>query len=103
MHPLLIASIFVVAMASPAVVALKYAAKPKRELALEAGSARRLPRTDEGSLVLPPRVPEYIALTPRLRLLESATLINQLPMSASVDQAEDGIRVSQEGRENVMA
>jgi hypothetical protein len=36
-------------------------------------------------------------------LLESATLINQLPMSASVDQAEDGIRVSQEGRENVMA
>ncbi len=104
MNPLLIASIFVVTMASPAVVALRYTAKPKRELALKSCSARRrLPRKVEGPVALPVRVPEYFSATPGPRLLESATSITQLPVSASVHQAEDGIRISREDRENVMA
>lgn len=104
MHPLIIASIFVVTMASPAVVALRYTAKPKRELALESGSAqRRLTNAVEGSMVLPARVPKYISATPGPRLLTQLTPVNRRPVDASVREAEDEIRISREDRENVMA
>jgi hypothetical protein len=100
----MIASIFVVTMASPAVVALRYTAKPKRELALGSGSAqRRLTSAVEGSMILPVRVPEYVSATPGPRLLTQLTPINRRPVCASVDLAEDGISVSREDRENVMA
>jgi hypothetical protein len=80
-HPLLIALVFVVMMASPAVVALQYAAKPKRELALEHGAARqRLPRRIESSVILLDRVPASVrAAGPRL--LASLKPIEQPPMN----------------------
>jgi hypothetical protein len=101
--PLLIALIFAVTMALPAVVAVRYAAKPKRELALGSGSARRRQPAVEGSVALPVRAPECISATPGPWLLESATLINQLPVGASVHQLVDEVRISREDRENVMA
>jgi hypothetical protein len=101
--PLLISLIFVVTMALPAVVAVRYAAKPKRELALGSGSARRRQPTVEGSVALPARVPKYFSATPGPWLLDSATLINQLPVGGSFRQLVDEARISREDRESVMA
>lgn len=102
MHPLLIASIFVVTMASPAIVAVKFTAKPRRELALGRGSAqRRLPhKTVEGSLA--GSVSEYLAAIPGPRLLTPTTPINQLPAVTSDQLVQDASGISLEDSENAI-
>ena len=83
MHPLLIALIFVAAMASPAIVAVHYAAKPKRELALGHRPAGRLPLTIEGSAVLSVRIPVSVPSAAGPRLLAPVTPIKQQPVGTS--------------------
>ncbi len=105
MHPLFVASIFIVTMASPAIVAVRYSTKPKRELALGSGSVqgrfpRSFPRTVEGSLV--GSVSEYLAAIPGPRLLAPTTPINQLPVVTSDHQVQDGSGNSHEHSENAI-
>ena len=96
MHPLLIASIFVVAMASPAIVAVKYAAKPRKQLALASHPARSgFTRSDEGSVVLPVRLQDSIPAKPGLRQQETAKTgkqAKQQQASALDRQVDDVIR-----------
>ena len=103
MHPLFVASIFVVSMASPAILAVKYAAKPRRELALGSGSAQRqLPRPFEGSVVFPGSAPENLSSTLGPRLLTPPTHMNQLHVDASNHQVQDGSGISREHSENAI-
>lgn len=60
MQPMYLALIFVT-LASFAIVAVKYAARLKRQPALAEGAAQRLTRSVEGSLVVPVRVPAKLA------------------------------------------
>ncbi|MFZ0301042.1 MAG: hypothetical protein WAL75_00015 [Terracidiphilus sp.] len=83
MHPLLIALIFVAAMASPAIVAVQYAVKPRRELALAQRPTRRLHGAIEGSVIRSVRIPASVPAAAGPRLLVSATPIEQRPVSIS--------------------
>jgi hypothetical protein len=72
-HPLLIALIFVVMMAAPAIVAIQYTFKPKRQPALAPHPAPRpLTRSVEGSVVLPTRIPESVPAKPNKQKQASA-------------------------------
>lgn len=84
---MLIAFLFVAAMASPAIVAVRYTAKPKRELTLSNGQARRLARSIEGSVIVSVRVAESASTTLGPRLLTQGTHNSQLPVNASDRQA----------------
>jgi hypothetical protein len=100
-HPLLVASIFVVTMASPAILAVRYTVKPRRETALGSGSAqRRLPHTVESSLA--GSIPEYLSTIPGPRLLTPATHINQLEVHTSDPEEQDGSGIACEDRENAI-
>jgi hypothetical protein len=84
MHPLLIVLIFVVAMASPAIVAVKYTARPKRELArVHRPEPRRLSGLVEGSVVLPVCSPATVRARLEPRQLAPVTPIKSLPASTS--------------------
>jgi hypothetical protein len=100
-HPLFIASIFVVTMASPAIVAVKFTTKPRRELALGRGSAQRLPHASvDGSLA--GSVSEYLTAIPGPRLLAPSTPFNQLPVVTSDRFAHDVSGISHEDSENAI-
>lgn len=89
MHPLLIASIFVVTTASSAIVAVKYTLRPKQHLAPAPGPSWPWPpRSIEGSVALPDQVPEHV----RPGLLESVKLSQQEKANALNRQVDDTIR-----------
>jgi hypothetical protein len=100
-HLLFLASIFVVAMASPAFVAVKYTTKPRRELALGSGSVRRpLPGTAEGPLF--GSVSEFLSAVPGPRLLKPSAPINHLQAVTADQQLQDGSGISRENSENAI-
>ena len=58
MNPMLIAVIFVVAMALPAFAAVKFAVRPQKQPAYAPLPARKFARSTEGSVVVPVRAQE---------------------------------------------
>lgn len=82
MHQLLIASVFVVTMASPAIVAVRYSARPKRQYALaHRPERRRFSCAIEGSVIFPIGVPASFEARPGPRLLTPPRAIKRLPAS----------------------
>ncbi len=93
MPPMLIAMIFVVAMAAPAIVAVRYTVKPRRELALAHGPAGRHTRSGEGSMVLPVRDPQSVSTGREAKKLTLmlASANKQQQASALEHQVDDTI------------
>ena len=81
MHLLIVALIFVATMASPAVVAVKFVPRTKRELALAQLPAQgRLIRVREGRVVVPVSVgAQSQMLIANLRSAQARMQIKQLP------------------------
>ncbi len=93
MYLLLIALIFVVTMALPALLIVRYAVKPRQELALSPSPARRrLSRSDEGCVVVPIRIRETVPAIKGLLKLEQEKSTKQQQASALDHQVDDTIR-----------
>lgn len=92
-NPLLIALIFVLAMALPAVLVVKYAVRPRREPALANSPARRRhSHSEEGSVIVPVRASETAPASPKSGLLKLAKLNKEQQASAIEHQVDDTIR-----------
>ena len=92
MHPLLIALIFVVTTASSAIVAVKYTVKPKRQPApAPRPSWEPLPRSIEGSMAFPDRVPASVPEQVGPKLLTLMTRTKQQQASALDHQVDEVI------------
>jgi hypothetical protein len=90
---MLIALIFVVAMALPAALVVKYTVRPKGERALANSPVRRRhTHSEEGSVVVPVRASETAPASPKPGLLKLAKPNKEQQASAIEHQVDDTIR-----------
>jgi hypothetical protein len=91
MNPMFI-SLILVTLALMAVVAVTYANKSRRQLAVANRPGRRLTHSDEGSVVLPVRAPESAPISRAAKKLALSTAAKKEQAVELDHQVDDTIR-----------
>ena len=92
MQPLLIAAIFIVMMAFPAILAVRYAAKPRKQpVKASRNSLSRFGSSNEGSVILPVSVSATVLAHPGPVLISSGKRSKRAPMDFAAGEVNEVI------------